>query len=85
MESATTTTGKVTGGEGCSMEEDVASARSKPTYTDSLAGEQKNRQLKEFVWEDWEISDDDMLEESVDEALFSMGMSREEKMEARVP
>lgn len=79
-----TTTGESIGRVGCPMDEDVAGVRSKPTCKDSLTGEQKNNQHEEeFVWEEGEISDDDTLEESVDEALFSMG--REEKMEARRP
>lgn len=57
------------------------------SYRDSVISSQQRR----FSWEDEisflenEVSDDDLVENGDNEAWFSMGMTREEKLEARRP
>lgn len=55
-------------------------------YKDSILGYKgKTRSAKSDSFEEGEVSDDDHNEESADETLFGMEMSREEEIEAGRP
>lgn len=72
-------------------EEEAASdisreARRKVSYKDIAMGITENSQSEKVdEGDDKEISDDDLIEEATDDTSFKMGMTCEEKLEARLP
>lgn len=60
-------------------------SKEKRSYKDSAMGTRGVRVTEEDFLDDGEISDDDAIEEGIDESSFGMGMTREEKIEARRP
>lgn len=69
--------------EGGDRRKDEAS-RSKKSYRDSVLGDRKQKKVETFFDLDMgEVSDDDIIEESMDGSWFGIGMTREQKIQAR--
>lgn len=73
------------GSEGPDVSRSSVYARThRPTYSETLRG-QSNYFAATMEEDEDDVSDDDVVEDLGDESCFSMGMARQEKIEARRP